>query len=175
MTELWIPIQDIPAEGRAFTFDDQELWRSRWSEFGMDVKPGADVVAEAYIMPQGENAALIRGVIKGSVVLPCDRCADDFEFQIDHKFDCFEEIDSKSNDLDGEEVRLVKEDGIVKLDMGALLWEEFALALPVKPVCDESCKGICPNCGKDLNSEECECEKGDGDPRLAVFRNLKVK
>ena len=55
------------------------------------------------------------------------------------------------------------------------LWEEFSLALPVKPLCRPDCRGLCPECGKNLNEGACGCSRDSGDPRLAALRQLKVK
>lgn len=172
MFELWLPISDIAVEGREFTFDDQALWRGAWREFKLAIRPGRDLVAECAIQPQADTGALIRGTLKGSVNLACDRCAKLFEQEIDVAFDTFEQIPDGEYD---EEPRVREKDGQLQLDMGAVLWEEFALALPFKPLCSEECKGICPGCGKDLNTEACECDQEEGDERLAVFRNLKIK
>lgn len=172
MPELWIPISDIPAQGRDMIFDDQALWREGCEAFSLDVAPGRDLVAVVTIMPQSDGGALVRGTLKGSVFMPCDRCAARTEVEIDSSFDLFEQaIESEA----GEEPRMREEGGELQLDIGALLWEEFSLSLPVKPLCSEECKGVCPGCGRDLNSESCECVEDEGDERLAVFRNLKVK
>lgn len=177
MSELWVALGDIPADGRDFSFADQSVWQDRWKEFGITAAPGGrELVAEVTILPQGENATLVRGTLKGSVNLPCDRCAASYEVDVDVSFDMYEELPEGETEEGAEEARIRKNDnGVVELDMGALLWEELALALPVKPLCKEECKGICPGCGSDLNTEECVCEQGEGDPRLAVFRDLKIK
>ncbi len=92
MIELWIPISDIPADGREFTFDDQALWREGWKAFSIAVKPQQDLIAEVTILPQSGDGALVRGSLKGSVLLPCDRCMDSFVFEIDEQFDAFEQL-----------------------------------------------------------------------------------
>lgn len=172
MFEFWLPISDIAAEGKAFTVDDQGLWREGWREFKLDVRPGRDLVAEFFVQPQGDDGALVRGALKGSVLLSCDRCAESFEFDIDVAFDAYEQLPDGEDD---GEPRMRLENGQLQLDMGAILWEEFALALPFKPLCSEDCLGVCPGCGADLNSAECTCEREEGDERLAVFRDLKIK
>ncbi|MGL1861253.1 MAG: DUF177 domain-containing protein [Pseudodesulfovibrio sp.] len=172
MPELWIPISEIPPEGRDFSFDDQALWREGWEEFSIAVKPGKDLVAQVSILPQAEDGALIRGTLKGSVTLSCDRCINEYELNIDESFDAFEQLPDGEYD---EEPRVRTESGELQLNIGAILWEEFALNLPVKPLCSEGCGGICPTCGTDLNKGKCDCEQDKGDERLAVFRNLKIK
>jgi len=177
MSELWVALSDIPADGREFSFADQSIWQDRWKEFGMNAAPGEkNLEANVTILPQGDEAALVRGTLKGSVKVPCDRCATPYEIEIDTSFDLYEELPAEGEEEEAEETRLRKNDnGVVELDMAALLWEELALALPIKPLCSDGCKGICPGCGRDLNTEECACPQDEGDPRLAVFRDLKIK
>ncbi|MUM76533.1 DUF177 domain-containing protein [Pseudodesulfovibrio sp. F-1] len=173
MQEHWIAISDIPAQGREIVFDDQTLWRQGCDAYSLKVKPGRDLVAVFTVLPQ-DNGALVRGTLEGSVFLPCDRCATDFEFAIDTRYDLFEQLPGGEDEAD-EEPRVREQGGELQLDIGALLWEEFALALPVKPLCAESCKGVCPGCGADRNTEVCQCKADEGDERLAVFRTLKLK
>ena len=172
MIELWIPISDIAPTGQTLTIDDQALWREGWKEFALDIAPARDLVAEVTILPQAEDGALVRGTLKGSVKLPCDRCAESFEFDVDVEFDAYEQLPEREGE-DEPRVRVVS--GQTQLDLGAILWEEFALALPVKPLCSDECLGVCPGCGKDLNQGPCECAGDEGDERLAVFRDLKIK
>jgi len=172
MFEMWIPISDILDEGKEFTFDDQTPWHEGWKEHSIAAKPGKDLVAVVTVLPQGEDGALIRGSLTGSVIVPCDRCLSDFELDINVNFDAFEQLPDGEYD---EEPRVRTDSGQLQLNIGAILWEEFALALPVKPLCSEGCKGMCPDCGKDLNTGKCDCEQDKGDERLAVFRNLKIK
>jgi uncharacterized protein len=48
------------------------------------------------------------------------------------------------------------------------------LALPTRPLCDENCRGLCGGCGANLNREPCACSASADDPRMALFRKLKV-
>ena len=59
--------------------------------------------------------------------------------------------------------------------LAALAWEEFLLALPMKPLCDPACKGLCPQCGVNRNTATCSCGTDAADPRMAPLRGLKVK
>ena len=58
------------------------------------------------------------------------------------------------------------------LDVIDLLREQFQLALPMKPLCSEACRGLCPECGANLNRTECECKPVWEDPRLAALKGL---
>jgi len=53
--------------------------------------------------------------------------------------------------------------------------EQFYLALPMKPLCREDCKGLCPRCGEDLNVKGCGCVIETADPRWEALKTLKQK
>jgi uncharacterized protein len=59
-----------------------------------------------------------------------------------------------------------------ELDLGEMVREELLLAVPAYVVCRDDCRGLCPNCGTDLNEEDCSCEP-EPDPRWAVLQTLK--
>jgi uncharacterized protein len=53
-----------------------------------------------------------------------------------------------------------------------MLREQFQLALPMKPLCTEGCRGLCPECGANLNRTRCDCAPMWEDPRLAPLKGL---
>ncbi len=59
------------------------------------------------------------------------------------------------------------------VDLDPMLREQILLALPSYPVCKESCKGLCPVCGANLNDRECGCDRHVPDPRWAGLKNVK--
>ena len=61
-----------------------------------------------------------------------------------------------------------------EIDLSNYIMEQVAISLPVKVVCSEDCKGLCSNCGNNLNFEMCACDKERVDPRFAVLKNLKI-
>jgi len=61
------------------------------------------------------------------------------------------------------------------IDLEDVLREQILLALPAKIVCRDSCRGLCPRCGKNLNVESCACEEEPPDPRWAALAELKNK
>jgi uncharacterized protein len=56
-----------------------------------------------------------------------------------------------------------------------ILWEQVALELPLKVVCSEACRGICPVCGKNRNLEECSCVAGGAPGPFEILKSLKGK
>ena len=61
------------------------------------------------------------------------------------------------------------------IDLAPALREQILLAVPPSPVCDETCKGLCPACGKDLNAGDCGCEKTTIDPRWAALKSIQLE
>ena len=175
MSELWLDITDIPATGREFSFSDQTLWSGSIAEFSLPYRldlPETGLTA-AFTAPLQGRGVLLAGWLRGALVTPCDRCAEDVLLAVDTTFDLYEELPLE--DEQSLEPGLVRRRGkILELDAGSLLWEQFLLALPVKPLCDEDCLGLCPNCGVRLAEGSCGCKAETGDPRMAVLRNLKV-
>ena len=61
-----------------------------------------------------------------------------------------------------------------RIDLGHLIMEQFQLAVPMKPLCTDECRGLCPQCGTNLNTGTCDCSRTWEDPRLAALKNLKT-
>ena len=99
---------------------------------------------------------------------PCDRCAVPvsrvLSLPLEH---CLIPSLSDAKDDDGEYIEVAD----LRLDLDALCTEDIILSLPVKFLCRDDCKGLCPNCGADLNDGICGCEK-PLDPRLEGLRKL---
>lgn len=179
MKEFQMLLRDVDQNGQTFQYDSQSIWLEPLKEFHIACKIKEDIHAEVFILPE-EDGCLFRGKLRGKVSVPCDRCAEETEFNIEYSFDEFEEYpcdgeDENSEDLFEDNRVIFKDKNAVILDLGALLWEEFALALPTKPLCRKDCKGVCPVCGKNLNEGQCACEDEGKDPRFAILRNLKIQ
>lgn len=61
------------------------------------------------------------------------------------------------------------------IDPDQTIIEELMMEFPTRELCDESCKGLCPKCGKNLNEGDCGCVKKEIDPRLAILQKLLEK
>jgi uncharacterized protein len=174
MSRILVSLHELEPQGRLFLVDDPGAWMRPLREFGVDCRVKEPLRAEVFVLPQ-ERGCLVRGRIRGTVALPCDRCAEAALVVLDHSFEEFLATDAAAGEdslpPENEIIRL--ENGVPVLDVEALAWEEFSLALPVKPLCSADCRGICPKCGKNLNTGSCSCLSAREDPRLASLRNLK--
>lgn len=178
MHQIWIPLLDIPAEGADYEVDEQAVWQVPLDEFSLPYRIVEPLKGKVFLLPQ-EDGCLVRGRITGTVAMPCTRCAEDALVVLDQRFESYEAFpgagDEEGDDsVDEAVIRPAAEGPGVELGLSGLLWEEFLLALPVKPLCSTSCKGLCPSCGKDLNEGACSCSQEEGDPRMSALRGLKI-
>ncbi len=172
MIHIWFSLSDCPDHGRRLFLSDQAVWTDPLQEFHLNAEVIDPLGAELELVPQSDGL-LIRGTIQGRISLLCDRCADPVPYALDTRFDVFESLEGQSEQEEYAERFRQGRQGL-ELDLAAVLWEQFVLALPVKPLCSSNCRGICPQCGANLNTEECQCARTIFDPRLEVLRHLQV-
>jgi DUF177 domain-containing protein len=141
-------------------------------ELSMEVsKVGADVF-EAH------------GRAQTRLELACSRCLAPYEVPVDAIFELryvpqpHAAGGASASAKDAEE-REIGEDDLTTafyqdglLDIGDLLREQFQLALPMKPLCSDACRGLCPHCGANRNRTDCGCSAAWEDPRLAPLKSL---
>jgi uncharacterized protein len=106
-----------------------------------------------------------------------------FVKELDEDLDLFFMPHGKEADADEEEqeVELSDRDMVVayyendRIDLGEMVREQMLLALPLRRLCREDCRGLCPSCGVNRNTGTCECppaEPADVDERLAPLRKI---
>ncbi len=182
MKEL-IPLSEISEIGIEKSFENQAIWLDPIKEFGMSCEITEPLKAQLFMMKLAEGC-LIKGTLTGKILLSCDRCAEKIDYTISTQFEEFEEVlqsldiseDQDEEIFDIERSSLIIEDthGILKLDISSLLWEEFSLAIPMKPLCSKECKGVCLVCGINKNVAHCQCDTSASDPRFDKLKNLKI-
>jgi uncharacterized protein len=110
--------------------------------------------------------------------LPCSRCLEPITVAVDVPFDLRYQPHVSSAPGREDERELEEDDfGTAfyddgQIDLGQLMREQFYLALPMKPLCDAACRGLCPVCGTNLNRGACACKRDWDDPRFAVLKTL---
>jgi DUF177 domain-containing protein len=112
-----------------------------------------------------------------SVELECSRCLEPFLRAVDSTFDLRYQPHARNT---GEGEREVEEDDLTTafyendaIDLGQLMREQVYLSLPMKPLCRDDCRGLCPVCGANLNLSVCRCAREWDDPRFAALKALK--
>jgi uncharacterized protein len=117
------------------------------------------------------------GHVRTELELPCSRCLEPFRWPVDAAFD-LRFVPRSENAGEGE--RAIEEDDVSTafyendtIDLGQLMREQFYLSLPMKPLCRDDCRGLCPLCGTNLNRATCDCRRDWEDPRFAALKALK--
>ncbi len=122
----------------------------------------------------GKGKALVTGEAVFTFKANCDRCLKEMNVEVD--IDINRECASPeyvSDDPDEEEELHAFMEGY-SIDTELLLHDEITVNWPVKILCREDCKGLCPVCGHDLNEGDCGCDTFVPDPRMAaIFDKLK--
>ena len=108
----------------------------------------------------------------------CRRCLKEVEqgqdFKLQGVFALPESLEKIAADKEAEDV-FPLESGATAIDLTALVRECMFLDYPIYILCSEDCKGLCPNCGIDLNIESCQCKQESIDPRWAKLSGLNKK
>ncbi|GAB4115910.1 MAG: DUF177 domain-containing protein [Roseiflexaceae bacterium] len=113
---------------------------------------------------------------KGQVEMECTRCLKPAQQTVEISF--YDEFHSRIEVHTGMALPLPNEedpfyiDELHMLDVGEAIREYALMELPMRPLCKPDCKGLCPQCGVDRNVEQCQCEDGVIDERLAALRAL---
>lgn len=133
-------------------------------------------VALAFDVHKDRTRYRLVGTARATLHLACSRCLEPYPVPVDAAFD-LRYLPHAANTGEGE--REVEEDDLSTafyrdevIDLGELVREQFYLALPMKPLCREDCRGLCPQCGTNLNRNSCACAGRWEDPRLAGLRSL---
>ena len=136
-------------------------------------------VSLAFDIFKNNDQFRLTGHTKSTLELPCSRCLEPLTIPVDLPFDLRYQPHTANT---GEGEREIEEDDLStafyendEIDLGQLMREQFYLALPMKPLCSESCRGLCPVCGTNLNRSTCDCKRDWDDPRLAALRELRTK
>lgn len=121
----------------------------------------------------------LEGTVRTELELPCSRCLEPFRMPVDASF---AQLYLPASAMATESERELQEDDVDtsyytddQIDLNVLMREQFYLVLPMKPLCAEECKGLCPQCGTNWNTGTCDCATEWIDPRLAALKQLKTK
>ena len=139
----------------------------------------ASPVKLAFEIFKDKSAFRLVGSTETTLELPCSRCLESMIAPVDAQFDLRYQPHSANV---GEGEREIEEDDLTtafyqhdEIDLEQLMREQFYLALPMKPLCGDDCKGLCPICGTNLNRGTCDCKQESLDPRLAALKQLRSK
>ncbi len=167
-------IEDIPEEGLSLDTKD------KGSDFaGLEKVAFLEPVAAHFeIQKTSEDVIRVEGSVLAKVTLQCSRCLVEFEDSLSPQFSLL----MLRGGEEGGEKELSRDDLSIKhftgteLETTVIVSEELALALPTKVVCKSDCRGLCPSCGADLNTDKCDCVvEPKVDIRLEKLKDFKPR
>lgn len=184
-----IIIFDIPEGGQDLSYDTT---KHEW--FGRIVK---EVLGEAFEekdtaqlklhLDRFEDDVDITGEFRAKYHPACDRClersAEDLVIPIRaHLTPLYENDRQRERENDeGTDLSAIKEDLDFsyyegdRFHLDEFINEQIVLAQPMKHLCSENCKGLCPHCGANLNEGTCQCKEEHTDPRWEALRSVRIK
>lgn len=140
-----------------------------------DYRVAGPVALSMDVEKAGKDAFRVTGRATATLELECGRCVEAFEMPVVAPFELRyvpqpEPSDDEKEIMEDDLTTAFYSEG--SLDVIELLREQFQLALPMKPLCREACRGLCPQCGANLNRTTCDCKPAWDDPRLAPLKGL---
>ena len=140
----------------------------------------SEPVGTNFVLTHKDRNLHIDGTVETGIRYTCSRCLKEFSRHLTVPFD-LSYLPQPKVTREGEEMELKYEDmevGFydgVRLDVNLMVLEQIELALPMKFVCREDCKGLCYKCGADLNEAACQCDETEMDSRLGALLQFKKK
>jgi len=140
---------------------------------------GLDGPLEVHLtLSREDDHYAVNGTLFGKIWVSCDRCVEPYSHGVKSEFGLI--LAPMPTEPVGSELALSEEDMAVEfftdeeIEIDHLVREQLYLSLPVKFLCHEGCKGLCPACGANLNRESCRCERESGHPAFLKLKRLNI-
>ncbi len=132
---------------------------------------GEDLVVEningMILIDRAQQGLVVQGEFSGETTLECVRCLNTFTHTLHSEWTELYAFNEKSVSESG---LLMPDDG--HIDFTPVLREYALLEIPIKALCKPDCKGLCPECGQDLNVKDCGHKQVDDDSPFSVLKDL---
>lgn len=123
--------------------------------------------------------------VTGDVSVPvsqdCSRCLASFDARLTSRFTVIYREEEAAVPADEDETELDEQDLVSsyysgdEIDLSHEIGEQLAMEVPLKPLCSDDCRGICPECGADLNSTGCDCASRSINFKFSALKDFKVQ
>ena len=169
MIAMKLDLRQITPEGNEFGFSelapDLEL-----SAKGFEFPDPVEVNISA--MKSGDEI-IVQGRVATTVEMECARCLDIFEMEINPRIQfVIQLLDTHLPQMSGDDDFIILPKTSGEYDIADRVRESIILELPLKPLCYEGCRGLCPMCGVNLNESSCECTPDKTDERWDTLKQL---
>lgn len=124
-------------------------------------------------LAKGGTHFILKGVVTCTLDMECSRCLEAFQYPLRIPLKALYTVNSEgTNHRENSEMILISR-ADQSIDLTKLVREAILLAVPLKPICREACKGLCPRCGINLNRGKCDCITRSPDPRWVTLEALR--
>lgn len=176
---LRVKLDEIPPEGLSLEWKEEPDALSGYLEnlSDIDFRFEKPLEAQATVKKLGQSV-LIKGSLKATLQLRCVRCLKDFSYPLASSFeltlyplkgmDFKEEAELSASELDAN----FYEGG--EIHLSEIACEQIFLEIPIQPLCQDACKGLCSHCGKDLNLSACDCMEKSVGVGFDVLKKMKL-
>jgi uncharacterized protein len=164
-----IDIRQIKPEGSEFHFSEsaEELEIST-----VGVKFPSAIETDLTATLTGDEI-IFQGEAYTEVEIECSRCLENFDLPIEARLQFVVQMIDSAQELSSEDEDFeVIPKTQTTLDISQRVREGILLTLPLKPLCSEDCKGLCPMCGINLNENDCDCMPDKTDERWDALKKL---
>jgi uncharacterized protein len=140
----------------------------------------SEPVAVDFVLTHKDRHLRVDGNVETGIRYRCSRCTKEFSKTFSSAFDLTYlpqpewANEGAEIELKYEDMEIAYYDGIA-LDVNLMVLEQIELAMPMKFVCREDCRGLCCKCGADLNEGSCRCKNEEMDSRMSVLLEFKKK
>ena len=152
------------------------------SELGRDPEVAGSAHVEIETTVEKGNAEgdyVANGTSRSTIDLTCSRCVDPYPFANESSFHVVFRARPEVSD-ENEEIEITDEEELdvefysePAIPLRNLALEQLQLAIPMKPLCDENCLGLCPTCGANRSREECSCGESVVDDRWGALKGIR--
>ena len=123
---------------------------------------------------EANSQLVIKAKLKVGAKFECDRCTAEFSSDLNSEYRMVYLADESPEESDSVNLAYLSPDAD-KIDISVEVRDYALLAVPMKKLCSDGCKGLCPRCGIDLNKESCSCAEKEIDERWLPLMELKNK
>jgi uncharacterized protein len=150
-----------------------------YSELAQDLELATDNFEFPEPVEVNINAAksgdeiIVQGRVSATVEMECARCLDIFEMEINPKIQfVIQLLDTNQPQVSDDDDFVILPKTTGEFEIADRVRESILLELPLKPLCYEGCRGLCPMCGVNLNETKCDCTPDKTDERWDSLKQL---
>jgi uncharacterized protein len=173
----------------SFEFEEDAAWRAESEELVPELRgPLAGPVAVRVRAHRMGQDLYLEGRVEGGLELECSRCLARYRAPLSEPFRLVASPAGSRVPAEPEAARALARDGLClgdeletgwfqghEIDLGGLVRELLTLAVPVQPLCKETCQGLCPRCGADRNTGPCGCPEEKPKSAFAALETLRTR